>query len=415
MQLTQLTLTLILSGALFWLGLYLIGRDYRSPMLWFAGASQLSYSLNLALNILERYAPTLNLAQVLATWQIVLTLLSILCWIGLLIFVAPREHAWRQRMQQNRVMMLLLLAGTVLFAVSIGLLQIGSLAAARLWILQFMAGNLLVLGTAVSHIDATEKREALWPHYLRSFDYSFFTALIFGGQVALVMRFATGMNFAMLLLLLATIGTAIIVQTFSSRFTTWADSIAFFAFPERREERATLRAGAEAVARIDETIDLMRLEPDEFARMTRKALSEMGNLPKLAASPLIQLPLVLAYLQERDMQVDTLAKATALKQLLIDSIGRLKPVEKRPFGTTDAWRHYNALYFPYVAGIRPYRRRVDTEHLDITARHALDWFRAEVPLRTLYNWQTAAARLVARDLRERSMLVNRNSHNDNVI
>ena len=78
------------------------------------------------------------------------------------------------------------------------------------------------------------------------------------------------------------------------------------------------------------------------------------------------------------------------------------------FGTTDAWRHYNALYFPYVKGIRPYRRRVDTEHLDTPSRQALDWFRTEVPLRTLYNWQTAAARLIARDLRERSLSVNGN-------
>jgi oxygen-independent coproporphyrinogen-3 oxidase len=39
---------------------------------------------------------------------------------------------------------------------------------------------------------------------------------------------------------------------------------------------------------------------------------------------------------------------------------------------------------------------------DPAARAALEWFRTAVPERTLYNWQTAAARLVARDLRERS-------------
>jgi len=98
-----------------------------------------------------------------------------------------------------------------------------------------------------------------------------------------------------------------------------------------------------------------------------------------------------------------------LKQLLADSIGRLKPAGERPFGTTDAWRHYNALYFPYVKGIRPYRRRIDTGHLEAPSRDALEWFRTEVPLRTLYNWQTAAASLVARDLRERSLSLNRKS------
>jgi len=33
---------------------------------------------------------------------------------------------------------------------------------------------------------------------------------------------------------------------------------------------------------------------------------------------------------------------------------------------------------------------------------ALAWFRRYVPERTLYNWQTAGAQLVARDVRARS-------------
>jgi len=207
MPLTQLTFTMILSSSLFWLGLYLIGRDFRSLMLWLAGASQLTYSINLVLTMLDKYVPGISLMQTLENWQIVFTLLPILCWIGLLVAVAPGEHAWRRRMLQNRTVMLLLIVGTVIFAVGIALLQIGISTSVRLGVLQLLAVNLLVLGTAVSTIDATEKGEALWPHYLRSFDYSFFTALIFGGQIALVMRFATGINFAMLILLFATIYT----------------------------------------------------------------------------------------------------------------------------------------------------------------------------------------------------------------
>ena len=207
-------MTLLLSGWLFWLGLYLIGRDYRSLMLWLAGASQLAFGINLALYILDKFAPTIALAQFLVQWQIVFMLLSVILWIGLLVSVAPREHAWRRRMEQNRSMMLILLVGTVLFAFGIALLQLGLSQVFQLWLHYLMAVNLIMLGTAVSAIDAIEKREALWPHYLRSYDYSFFTALIFGGQVALVMRYATGVNFAMLVLLLATIATAIIVYNF---------------------------------------------------------------------------------------------------------------------------------------------------------------------------------------------------------
>ena len=71
------------------------------------------------------------------------------------------------------------------------------------------------------------------------------------------------------------------------------------------------------------------------------------------------------------------------------------------FGTSDEWRHYNALYFPYVAGLKPYSSRATHDHLDADARAALDWFRTAVPERTLHNWQNAAAKLIAQDLRAR--------------
>ena len=67
---------------------------------------------------------------------------------------------------------------------------------------------------------------------------------------------------------------------------------------------------------------------------------------------------------------------------------------------SDEWRHYNALYFPYIAGLKPYSRRLPHDRLDPPAQLALEWFQATVPERTLYNWQNAAAKLVAQDLRE---------------
>lgn len=402
MSFFQLTLTVFTSGCLLWLGLYLIGRNYRSLMVWPAGGTLITYGIRLMLFVLDIHAPRLSTAQSIAFWQIVFTLLPILFWIGFLVRCVPREQVWRQRMQQSRIVMIIILVGTILFALGIGLIQIGLSSSTRFWVNQLLAFNLLVMGTAVAALDATEQGEALWPHYLRSFDYAFFTALLFGTQVALVMKFAAGVNFAMLILLFATVVTAVIVQTFSSDFTTWLDRVAFFTFPRVRRERATLRAGAEAAARVNEGNDPTMMEPEAFARLTRKALSQMGNLPRLAASPLTQLPLIIFHLDQQGIPADTLARATALKQMLTDSIARLKPDEEELFGTTDGWRHYNALYFPYVRGLRPYRRRPETNNLDRAAQDALNWFRTEVPPRTLYNWQTAAARLVARDLQERS-------------
>ncbi len=42
-----------------------------------------------------------------------------------------------------------------------------------------------------------------------------------------------------------------------------------------------------------------------------------------------------------------------------------------------------------------------TAGLDATARQAWQWFVTEVPQRSLHNWQNAAARLIAADLRGR--------------
>jgi hypothetical protein len=69
------------------------------------------------------------------------------------------------------------------------------------------------------------------------------------------------------------------------------------------------------------------------------------------------------------------------------------------FGMTDEWRYYNALHFPYVVGLKPYTRRADYDSLDETSRAALDWFQTSVPERTLHNWQNAAAKLIAEEIR----------------
>jgi hypothetical protein len=69
------------------------------------------------------------------------------------------------------------------------------------------------------------------------------------------------------------------------------------------------------------------------------------------------------------------------------------------FDTTDEWRFYNALFFPYVRGLRPYRRNQEKNLADFE-KEAIEWFQAFVPERTLHNWQNAAAGLIANDLWE---------------
>jgi hypothetical protein len=264
-----------------------------------------------------------------------------------------------------------------------------------------VAGELVGLGIAIAIMDAFEEGEALLPDFLRSLAYSFFVVVLFGGQVVLGMVLGTGLTYAMLALLIAVIATAVITQTFADPIQAMLDGLVFARFPRVRQARAELRAAASAAPRTDDSLDAADFTDSQFNRYTRKALSHMGNLPRLATSPLTRLPLINDRLARQGLDGNTLERAAELKAVLTESIERLKPRDQGDFGTTDEWRHYNALYFPYVVGLRPYSRRVNHYDIDKASDAALDWFRSQVPERTLYNWQKAAAQLVAQDLRER--------------
>ena len=117
--------------------------------------------------------------------------------------------------------------------------------------------------------------------------------------------------------------------------------------------------------------------------------------------PSKSLPLIDKRLQQRSADNHTLERAAELKALLGESIKRLKPRTDDAYSTSDEWRHYNVLYYPYVLGLKPLSRRLALRELDEEQRMIAEWFRSQVPERTLHNWQNAAAELVARDLRER--------------
>ena len=178
------------------------------------------------------------------------------------------------------------------------------------------------------------------------------------------------------------------------------DRLIFSARVQR--ERSTLRAVNDALPNVDERFDLAALDEAEFARLTRRAFSHFGDLNKLAASPLTRLPAISARLEQQGKADNLLERTAELKALLAESVARLKPAQDQAFGTTDEWRSYNVLYFPYIAGLKPYNRRAFHDDLDAGMQQALDWFQTYVPERTLYNWQNAAARLIAQYLRETS-------------
>ncbi|RME43013.1 MAG: hypothetical protein D6791_16460 [Chloroflexi bacterium] len=458
----------VIYGFALWLGLYLIARDLASPRLRLAGLGLVAYALGLAGDILARHAPTPVLALRLTRLGWPLLFLPALLWSGATLYLLPEDAALRLRLARAWEYGVLLLAGLVYavgsqtplmltptpqgpgagpaypaFAIAVLAFLIGSLYLVgrafrsarpkkalaillvatlfltlstsllifplgrlpRPWVLLAIGGDLMLLGIAIAALDAFDQGEALLADALWSFDFAFLTALLFAGQVALAMRLATGVTFPMLTLLLLTIATAIGVATLSSPIQSALERLSFAPFPRLRTARASLRAAADALPRINETLDLETMDEDEFVRLTRRALSHFGDLPRLATSPLTRLPLVEARLAERGASDNTLERAAELKTILTESIARLKPRDQGDFGTSDEWRYYNALYFPYVVGLKPYSRRAQHDGLDPASREALDWFRTYVPERTLYNWQNAAAKLVAQDLRERSRRV----------
>lgn len=448
-------------GFALWLGLYLIERDPHSPRLRLTGLGLVAFAAALACDLLVAASPMRASLLARLCWP-PLTLPA-LCWTGAMIHLLPEETAPRERLARlwrfgvpptiaclvaialgtdlvvngrgepatgagavlvggGVLLPLLALSGmvwqavrgrplrqvggmlatfTLFFALSTALLLLPFDLVPRRWALLLVGIDLIGLGLAIARFDAFDLGEALWPDLVRAFDAALLAALLVGGQVLLVILVTDGLTRPLLALLLATVGSAIAVATFAGRIGTALDHLALRRMPTLRAARAELRATAAALPRADPAFDLTALDEVEFTRLTRRALSRFGDLPHLAASPLINLPLVGCRLAARNAPDDALERATELKAVLAESIARLKPRGDADFGTTDEWRHYNALFFPYVVGLKPYRRRGDAAPNDRAVRDALAWFRTDVPERTLYNWQTAAARLVAHDLRTR--------------
>jgi hypothetical protein len=234
---------------------------------------------------------------------------------------------------------------------------------------------------------------------IRSLALTLILVLSFAGQVGFVIAIQTGPTEGMRTLLITTIFASILIAVFGNTLENKLDGFAFSNIQAVREARARLITESAILTRKDARINLSALDEHERSRLTRRALSHFGNLTRLASSPLTGLPVIERRLKARNTPDTTLDRAAELKSLLMEAIQKLKPKSEKEFATTDEWRFYNALYFPYVAGLRPYSRNQEKE-LAAYEREAMDWFRSFVPERTLHNWQNAGARLIANDLWE---------------
>jgi len=428
-----------------WLGLYLLARDPRKPVLVLAAIGLTSFASVVALDAVR----VVSGSDVLSSVEVYLVTVPGIAWFAVLLEMSRPSDTWRGRATEIALVVCVAavaffgaaMAGNVdgplrmghwvMFA-AVSLSSLGAMVKAVLVkppqpvvtfvvlaTLFFALGNAILiiplglvpswlalastgfdvalLGVAVAIGDAFDEGQALRADMLRSFAATAVVALLFGGQLLIGLA-VSGQVTALTVLLFTSLGIAIAINVLADPLAGLLDRLAFSRSPDLRADRAALRR-TEAALPLRSANPLDGVDDDTFARLTRRALGHYGDLSKLIASPLTALPLIDERLAARGAPDQPLERANELKALLADRIARLKPRDGGDFGTTEQWRHYNSLYFPYVVGVRAYAQNATASGLDPVARQAWQWFVTEVPQRSLHNWQNAAARLIAADLR----------------
>ena len=428
-----------------WLGLYLLARDPRKPVLVLAAIGLTSFASVVALDAVR----VVSGSDVLSSVEVYLVTVPGIAWFAVLLEMSRPRDTWRSR--AGEIALVAAVAAVALFGAAmagnvdgplrmghwvmfaaISVSSLGAMVKAVLVkppqpvvtfvviaTLFFALGNAILviplglvpswlalastgfdvalLGIAVAIGDAFDEGQALRADMLRSFAATAVVALLFGGQLLIGLA-VSGQETALTVLLFTSLGIAIAINVLADPLAGLLDRLAFSRSPDLRADRAALRR-TEAALPLRSSNPLDGVDDDTFARLTRRALGHYGDLSKLVASPLTALPLIDERLAARGAPDQPLERANELKALLADRIARLKPRDGGDFGTTEQWRHYNSLYFPYVVGVRAYAQNATAAGLDPVARQAWQWFVTEVPQRSLHNWQNAAARLIAADLR----------------
>jgi hypothetical protein len=429
-----------------WLGLYLLARDPRKPVLALAAIGLTSFASVVALDAVRVTSGSDFLSGV----EVYLVVVPGIAWFAVLLELSRPGDTWRSRLGEILLVSAvaavaffgavtagnvdgpLRLGHWVMFA-AISLSSLGAMIRAVLHgvrpvpvggflviaTLFFALGNAILiiplglvpswlalastgcdvalLGVAVAMWDAFDEGQALRADMLRSFTATAVVALLFGGQLLIGLA-VTGQQTALTVLLFTSLAIAIAINVLADPLAGLLDRLAFSRSPALRADRAALRDAEAALPRRSAS-PLDGIDEDTFARLTRRALGHYADLSKLVASPLTALPIIDERLAARGAPDAPLERANELKALLAERIAALKPRDGGDFGTTEEWRYYNSLYFPYVVGVRAYAQNATASGLDPVARQAWQWFVTEVPQRSLHNWQNAAARVIAADLR----------------
>ncbi len=442
----MVTLSAVVFALSWWLGLYLLARDPRKLVLVLASVGLTSFALVVALDAVR----LVSASDLLGRVEIYLVAVPGIAWFAVLLELSRPGDTWRSRVREVALVAcvaVLAFAGAAMAGDVAGPLRLGhwvmfaavsvpALAAMVHAVLRrsqpgpvigfivvgtlfFALGNAILviplglvpsglalastgfdvalLGVAVALGDAFDEGQALRKDMLRSFAGTMVVAVLFGGQLLIGLAVA-GPSATLAVLLFTSLAIAIAINVLADPLAGLLDRLAFSRSPGLRADRAALRS-TEAALPLRSGNPLDGMDVETFVRVTRRALGHYGDLSKLVASPLAALPAIEERLRRRGAPDQPLERANELRALLAERIDGLKPRDCGDFGTTEQWRHYNSLYFPYVVGVRAYAQNATAAGLDPVARQAWQWLVTEVPQRSLHNWQNAAAGVIATDLR----------------
>jgi len=325
------TMQLFFFGFTLWLGAYLLARNSQKATVQLTGWGLLAYALALAIQIIfDRFILILLLAPALLwigaalhllpeedetrhtliriwavtsvpfailtllnTWFAALAVIALIICAGMIVKLALRS--------QFKNTFALLAVITLFVTLSAGLLILPLNWIPLSWGTALLGFDLILLGVTITAWDAFDEGESIRAHLLRSLVSTFY----FAGALALITILFSDDH----ILLISLITFGILTQTYSNAIQSLLDKLTL---PQKtNDERQTLRQTAEALPLLS-TLEPASLNEEQFTRLTRRALSHLGDLPKLATNPLVNLPSV--------QGANPLDRAHALKFLLVQSI-----------------------------------------------------------------------------------------------
>jgi hypothetical protein len=405
-----------------WLGLYLLSRDPRKPVLGLAALGLCGFALVVALDAVRTVS--VAHAQLLSQLEIYLAAVPSVAWFAVLVELSRPRESWRARTKElllvagvaaltlfgammagsvdgplrpGHLLMFAVISVSTLGAMVVAVLRpaqpmrvVGVVVVATLffalanailiiplglvpsWLALASTGfDVLALGVAVALWDAFDEGQALRADMLRSFVGCSAVAVLFGGQALIglaLTRNQPAAQTALTVLLFTSLAVSITVQVLADPLAGVLDRLAFSRSPELRADRAALRhTGAALPLRSDNP--LSDVDDDPFVRLPRRALGHYGDLTKLVASPLTALPIG-DRLAARGRTGSPLERANELKGCSRRRHRAANP-RRRGFPNHRAMALPQLAVFPYVVGLRAYAQNARHAGLDPTARQAL--------------------------------------------